>query len=198
MALRNALRPFAMLALAAALGCGLIGCAPAPEEAIRASLSEKLDDIKGLDEGFLRELQADMDIDRFGEYGIDGLEFMKAYLEGFDYSIDSVEVADGTATATVTLQCKSFSQYRDQLTAAAKELVGDRSKLASMSNDEVNAAYGALITQTLENVENAPTSSFTITFSITKKPKGGWRDGSAVKSADCSSEGREFGSPATT
>ncbi len=165
MALRNALRPFAMLALAAALGCGLIGCAPAPEEAIRASLSEKLDDIKGLDEGFLRELQADMDIDRFGEYGIDGLEFMKAYLEGFDYSIDSVEVADGTATATVTLTCKSFSQYRERLAAAAQELIaGDA--LSTMGNDEINAAYGKLITERLQGIESAPTQSFAVTYEL--------------------------------
>lgn len=166
-----ALRKMVGLALAAMLAIGGLaavpGCAaPTPEDAIRASLAQRLDGIKGLDEGFLGELQGDLDVDRFSEYGIDGMEFMKGYFEGFDYTIDSITVDGDTATATVTLQCKSFSQYRDKLTAAAKELVGDREKLASMSNDEVNAAYGALITQTLEDVENAPTSSFTITYQL--------------------------------
>lgn len=166
-----ALRKMVGLALAAVLAIGCLaavpGCAaPTPEDAIRASLAQRLDGIKGLDEGFLGELQGDLDVDRFSEYGIDGMEFMKGYFEGFDYTIDSITVDGDTATATVTLQCKSFSQYRDKLTAAAKELVGDREKLASMSNDEVNAAYGALITQTLEDVENAPTSSFTITYQL--------------------------------
>lgn len=165
------LRKMVGLALAAVLAIGCLaavpGCAaPTPEDAIRASLAQRLDGIKGLDEGFLGELQGDLDVDRFSEYGIDGMEFMKGYFEGFDYTIDSITVDGDTATATVTLQCKSFSQYRDKLTAAAKELVGDREKLASMSNDEVNAAYGALITQTLEDVENAPTSSFTITYQL--------------------------------
>ena len=169
----------ALLMLTCLLGAA--GCsAPTPEDAIRASLSQKLDGIKSLDDSFLTELQDDLDVNRFSEYGIDGKEFMKGYFEGFDYAIDSIVVDGDTATATVTLQCKSFSQYRDQLTAAAKELVGDRSKLASMSNDEVNAGYGALITQTLENVENAPTSSFTITYRLNGE-NDTWEPANAVE-----------------
>ena len=147
------------------LSSGLVACAPSPEEAIRASLAEKLDGIKGLDDAFLQELQVDMDVDRFSDYGIDGLEFMKAYLDGFDYSIDSVEVADGTATATVTLTCKSFSQYRDSLSAAAQELI-DGGALSTMGNDEINAAYGKLITERLDGIEAAPTESFAVTYEL--------------------------------
>lgn len=155
------------LALMGACLLGATGCvAPTPEDAIRSSLSQKLDGIKGLDDGFLSELQDDLDVDRFSEYGIDGTEFMRSYFDGFDYSIDDIVVDGDTATATVTLQCRSFSQYRDRLTEAAENLVGDREKLASMSNDEVNAAYGALITETLEGVENAPTAAFTITYKL--------------------------------
>ena len=109
---------------------------------------------------------ADMDVDCFSEYGIDGMEFMRAYLDGFDYSIDGIVVDEGSATATVTLQCRSFSQYRDALTAAAKDLVGDRSQLASLSNDEINASYGTLITDRIEGIGMAPTDPFTITYKL--------------------------------
>ena len=163
-------RALAAAALAAILALGalcLFGCgAPTPEDAIRASLSQALDGIKNGDEAALEELAADMDVDRFSEYGIDSMEFMRAYLDGFDYSIDSIVVDEGSATATVTLQCRSFSQYRDALTAAAKDLVGDRSQLASLSNDEINASYGTLITDRIEGIGMAPTDPFAITYKL--------------------------------
>lgn len=163
-------RAFAAAVLCAilALGAiGLVGCgAPTPEDAIRASLSQALDGIKNRDEASLEELAVDMDVDRLSEYGIDEMEFMRAYFDGFDYSIDDIVVDEATATATVTLQCRSFSQYRDALAAGAQELVGDRSKLASLSNDEVNAAYGALIIDRIGGIENAPTAPFSITYEL--------------------------------
>lgn len=165
MAPSNALRALAAMLLAAALSAALVGCAPTPEEAIRSSLSEELDAIKSLDEGFLGELEVGMDVGRFSEYGIDGMEFMKAYLDGFDYSIDSVEVDEATAAATVTITCKSFSQYRERLAAAAQELI-DGGALSTMGNDEINAAYGKLITERLEGIEAAPTESFAVTYEL--------------------------------
>ena len=46
---------------------------------------------------------------------------MKAYFGGFDYVIDDVTVDGDTATATVTLTCKSFDDYMNAVTDVGNE-----------------------------------------------------------------------------
>ena len=68
---------------------GLAGCSggTSDEEAIRASLASELDSIKNIDDAFVNEFSESIDMSQLSVYGIDGVEFMKSYLSGFDYAI---------------------------------------------------------------------------------------------------------------
>ena len=89
---------------------GLAGCSggASDEEAIRASLASELDSIKNIDDAFVNEFSESIDMSQLSVYGIDGVEFMKSYLSGFDYAIDSINVDGDSATAQITLTCKSY------------------------------------------------------------------------------------------
>ena len=88
---------------------GLAGCSggTSDEDAIRASLASELDSIKNIDDAFVNEFSESIDMSQLSVYGIDGVEFMKSYLSGFDYAIDSINVDGDSATAQITLTCKS-------------------------------------------------------------------------------------------
>lgn len=78
-------------------------------------------------------------------YGIDGVEFMKSYLSGFDYTIDSINVDGDSATAQITLTCKSYTGYLQALQTAVDEVTADPDALAALSNDEINQKIGEIV-----------------------------------------------------
>ena len=96
---------------------GLAGCSggTSDEDAIRASLASELDSIKNIDDAFVNEFSESIDMSQLSVYGIDGVEFMKSYLSGFDYAIDSINVDGDSATAQITLTCKSYTGYLQAL-----------------------------------------------------------------------------------
>ena len=63
---------------------------------------------------------------------------MKAYFGGFDYVIDDVTVDGDTATATVTLTCKSFDDYMNAVTDVAMSASSD-TDLGAAIIEAVNA-----------------------------------------------------------
>ena len=129
----------ALLALSIGM-VGLAGCSSgtSDEDAIRASLSSELDSIKNIDDAFVNEFSESIDMSQLSVYGIDGVEFMKSYLSGFDYTIDSINVDGDSATAQITLTCKSYTGYLQALQTAVDEVTADPDALAALSNDEIN------------------------------------------------------------
>ena len=113
----------ALLALSIGM-VGLAGCSSgtSDEDAIRASLSSELDSIKNIDDAFVNEFSESIDMSQLSVYGIDGVEFMKSYLSGFDYTIDSINVDGDSATAQITLTCKSYTGYLQALQTAVDEV----------------------------------------------------------------------------
>jgi len=152
------------------------GCAQSDEDVIRDGVKAELDSIKNLDDEFLNMLAADTGSDEFAAYGIDTTEFMKSYLDGFDYKIDSITVNGESADVVVTLTCKSFSNYMQQVdadaNAYAQELVSDPDKVEGMTEEEINAAIGQIIIDALAKVEVAQTSPITVTY---EKVDGNWQ-----------------------
>lgn len=156
--------------LAAVLGIGLlslVGCGSSQqsdEELVRSSLSSELDSIKNLDEKFVNEISEAVDMSRLSLYGIDGMEFMRSYLEGFDYSIDSVTVDGETAQAQLTLTCKSYTGYQKALQAAVDNITANPDEIAGLSNDDINKKIGEIVIQSLDGVELKPTEPVTINY----------------------------------
>ena len=143
----------ALLALSIGM-VGLAGCSSgtSDEDAIRASLSSELDSIKNIDDAFVNEFSESIDMSQLSVYGIDGVEFMKSYLSGFDYTIDSINVDGDSATAQITLTCKSYTGYLQALQTAVDEVTADPDALAALSNDEINQKIGEIVIGSLDGV----------------------------------------------
>lgn len=169
-----------LLALALLMGSALsLGCtgAQSDEEIIEASLSSELDSIKNLEDGFVTDLRESIDMSQLSIYGIDGVEFMKSYLDGFDYTIDSITVDGDTATAQITLTCKSYTDYQTALSDAVKEITDNPDMIASWSEADINQHIGEIVISSLDNVSLKPTEPITITYT---KQDGKWQAASAT------------------
>ena len=168
---------------------GLAGCSggTSDEDAIRASLASELDSIKNIDDAFVNEFSESIDMSQLSVYGIDGVEFMKSYLSGFDYAIDSINVDGDSATAQITLTCKSYTGYLQALQTAVDGVRGlrpagdeapaDPDALAALSNDEINQKIGEIVIGSLDGVELAATQPITITYT---KVDGTWEPASST------------------
>lgn len=173
---------FAVLLAAASLtfiAMGLSGCSggQSDEDAIRASLTSELDSIKNIDDTFVNEFSESINMSQLSVYGIDGVEFMKSYLAGFDYAIDSINVDGDNATAQITLTCKSYTGYQQALQQAVDEITADPDSLAALSNDEINQKIGEIVIGSLDGVELAATQPITITYT---KVDGTWEPASST------------------
>ena len=72
---------------------------PDPEEVISQDIATQFDPIKNLDQAAVDELAQDAESGAdLSDFGIDGAEYIKAMLGGFDYSIVSVNVAEDGQT----------------------------------------------------------------------------------------------------
>lgn len=142
----------------------LAGCGgKSDEDVIREAITDELDAYKNLDESVVDELIADMDVDQLAMFGIDGVEFMRSYLNGFDYTVESVTVDGDTAQAVITLTCKSFSGY-EQALESASESFGSGAAVEDMTVEEMYTMVGQLIMEALDSVEVAQTKPITIEY----------------------------------
>ena len=142
--------------MAALVACVVLlsGCGgPSVEELITNDLTSQFDEIKNGGDDFLSGLE-----EASGEYA-------KSYLEGFDYKIGDVTVDEdkGTATAEVTITCKSMNkivedfatQYQEKVTALdtmpseddlykmAGQVMVDVTKAAKTKDTKVTFKYSA-------------------------------------------------------
>lgn len=152
--------------LALSVGLVLGACSsPSPEEAIREDLTANLDRVKELDDATVEELVSSMGSLGLETYGIEASDVVRSLLDGFDYTIDDITVDDeGTsAVASVSVTCKSASDFTERINQAATdlatELMNDPSGLELLSDeDALNARIGEVVMETLDEVELQQTS----------------------------------------
>lgn len=152
--------------LALSVGLVLGACSgPSPEEAIREDLTANLDRVKELDDATVEELVGSMGTLGLETYGIEASDVVRSLLDGFDYTIDDITVDDeGTsAVASVSVTCKSASDFTERINQAATdlatELMNDPSGLELLSDEEaLNARIGEVVMETLDEVELQQTS----------------------------------------
>lgn len=153
--------------MAALVACVVLlsGCGgPSVEELITNDLTSQFDEIKNGGDDFLSGLE-EASGDEFEQLGIDPKEYAKSYLEGFDYKIGDVTVDEdkGTATAEVTITCKSMNkivedfatQYQEKVAALdtmpseddlykmAGQVMVDVTKAAKTKDTKVTFKYSA-------------------------------------------------------
>ena len=146
----------AMLALAT--GLALAGCSggPSAEEQIRQDLTSNFDRLKNLDDTMMEELSESMDTSPLESYGIDGTQFIRSMVDGFDYTIDKVEVNEsaGTAVATVSVTSKSMLELYNQLDNIFEDLLSGPDALALLSDeDALNERFGELVMEAVDAIE---------------------------------------------
>ncbi len=152
--------------LALSVGLVLGACSgPSPEEVIREDLTANLDRVKELDDATVEELVGSMGTIGLETYGIEASDVVRSLLDGFDYTIDDITVDDeGTsAVASVSVTCKSASDFTERINQAATdlatELMNDPSGLELISDEEaLNARIGEVVMETLDEVELQQTS----------------------------------------
>ena len=110
-----------MLALAAALCLSLVACGKSDEDVVREGVTKELEELKNLDDATL-DLLIGSAAANFEASGIDSKEFFRAWLDGFDYSVDKVSVNGNTATASVTITCKQMGDIMEKFEASRSGL----------------------------------------------------------------------------
>lgn len=143
----------------------LAGCGPSNEEVIRTGVTQELDGLKNQDDAAMAEIVSGANMSGLSAYGLDANEFMKAYLNGFDYRIDDVTVDGDKAQVTVVLTCKSFSAYEKALQDAADQLMVDES-FAELDRSAMNQKIGETVMTALAGIEPTETEPIVLDYEL--------------------------------
>lgn len=155
----------AVLAVTCGLAVTACSSGQSDEDLIRQDLTANLDIIKNADEDAVQELIADTDTSAFEQLGVDPAEFVATMLDGFDYSIESIAVNGDTATASVTVTCKSMTTMQTDAMDAVYALMDDPTSLEGMSEDELMQLAGQTV---LNAVKNSATHETAYEFTYAK------------------------------
>ena len=140
------------------------GCGPSSEEVIRNAITQEMDSYKNMDDSAMSEIATMAENEGISELGIDDQEFAAAVLDGFDYNIDDITVDGDTATATVTIVSKSYSDFEERITNIINELTDDPS-MAELDSDQIVEVVGERVMQAFDEV-SLNTETATIEYKL--------------------------------
>lgn len=172
---RNVMKKKLLLAplMAALVACVVVlsGCGgPSVEELITNDLTSQFDEIKNGGDDFLSGLE-EASGDEFEQLGIDPKEYAKSYLEGFDYKIGDVTVDEdkGTATAEVTITCKSMNKIVEDFATQYQEKIAALDTMPS--EDELYKMAGQVM---VDVTKAAKTKDTKVTFKYSANEDNEW------------------------
>lgn len=172
---RNVMKKKLLLAplMAALVACVVLlsGCGgPSVEELITNDLTSQFDEIKNGGDDFLSGLE-EASGDEFEQLGIDPKEYAKSYLEGFDYKIGDVTVDEdkGTATAEVTITCKSMNKIVEDFAAQYQEKIAALDTMPS--EDDLYKMAGQVM---VDVTKAAKTKDTKVTFKYSANEDNEW------------------------
>lgn len=140
-------------ALVLALGTiAIAGCAKTSEDVLRETVSNEFDAYKNLENATLEKIADTAEKEGLSDLGISGVDFASAVLNGFDYSIDNIEINGEAATVSVTIASKSSSDFEKKLSERVQSFV-ESDGAQSMSADEKNTEIGSITMQVFEETE---------------------------------------------
>lgn len=163
---RTRLFPFALLiALAALFVLALTGCSANEDQAVRSALDENLtindDDLADIQDTLNQETVLDAYHVKLGDY-------VGTLLKGYTYNIDSIQVTDDTATASVTVTAGDFSKAVDAFATSMNDNAKELKKLQKeKETKQLKETVGGYLTDALSNAGSSATSS-TITVRLQK------------------------------
>lgn len=136
------------------------------EEIIRQALMEEVDGIKNMEESALEEMGAEELTAQLEPLGINGEEFLKSYLEGFDCTIGDIVVDGDRAIATATLKCKSFNDINTELQDVSTQMLENPEELADMSEEEIMQKMGEIFMDVTKKAEVKETMPIEINYEL--------------------------------
>ena len=173
----------AVLAVACGLALGACSSGPSAEDIIREDIATNLDDVKNMDDATLDGLARQIGSVGLEEYGIDTGTLITSMIDGFDYSIESVEVEDDTATASVTVTVKSMTEFMNfDYDVMADDIVDavTSGEIDTTDQDAFNAWVGEYIMGMIDDLEPVEKD---ITFTYVNGEDGWELDESSVNDA---------------
>ena len=157
----------------------LAGCGANEEEQVRQQVTADLDAIKNLDDAMVQEVvaaAADEGVDEAYEmFGITTEDVVRAYLDGFDYTIDGVTIDGDTAQVTVTMTMKSEADVTSALETMFNNL--DMAEVIEAGDFEF---LGSHMIDTINAVESTPQEPVTVEY---VKADGAWAAASNIDSS---------------
>ena len=138
----------AVFCLAVFTACG----GPSVEDLIRDDLTTQFDAVKEGDAELIEALEASAGED-METLGIDSAEFAGAFLDGFDYSIDDIVVDGDTATATVTVSCKSMTEVMTDFQDQFYDMLNNLDPSSVESEDDLYLMAGDLLMDAMSAAE---------------------------------------------
>lgn len=173
----------AVLAVACGLSLGACSSGPSAEDIILEDITTNLDDIKNMDDATLDGLARQIGSVGLEEYGVDTGTLITSMIDGFDYSIESVEVEDDTATASVTVTVKSMTEFMNfDYDVMADDIVDavTSGEIDTTDQDAFNAWVGEYIMGMIDDLEPVEKD---ITFTYVNGEDGWELDESSVNDA---------------
>ena len=173
----------AVLAVACGLSLGACSSGPSAEDLILEDITTNLDDIKNMDDATLDGLARQIGSVGLEEYGVDTGTLITSMIDGFDYSIESVEVEDDTATASVTVTVKSMTEFMNfDYDVMADDIVDavTSGEIDTTDQDAFNAWVGEYIMGMIDDLEPVEKD---ITFTYVNGEDGWELDESSVNDA---------------
>lgn len=169
------------------LGLGLVsaGCSQQsetpddPTELVKAELTKGFDQVKDQLTNIDNEtLNAMFDADALAQFeamGLDGAEFVKGLLDGFDYEIGEITINGDKAEAAVTLKMKDLKEWMSNVEESAIQLAMEN---PNISEAELMSQMGPLMMDALGKVEGMADIPITVTAT---ESNGTWTvDGDAL------------------
>ncbi|MCL2826377.1 MAG: hypothetical protein FWD72_03120 [Eggerthellaceae bacterium] len=162
------------LVLAAVASLAMAACGQSDEQVIRDGVTKDLESVKQVDQSvlddFTNSLTGTFD---FTTYGITAEDFFKAWLSGFDYSVDTVTVNGSDATVSVTITCKSMTAIMSAWQTAVLDWA-NTNEAQSMTQDQINQKAGSML---MDAANSTSTQTTSINLPYTKNGNT-WEPGS--------------------
>lgn len=146
-----------------------------PEQVVRDQIASELDPLKNLDGATIDAIIADIsesDLAVLQQYGIDPEAYLRAFFEGFDYNVVSVDAKGDTADVQITLTIKDMTQFDAALDTALASL--DPSTVTAENTDQI---VSDLILDAIGSLPTKTTDPISANFSLKDKM---WTDGDAL------------------
>ena len=144
------------------LGLGLMstGCSQEaetpsdPASLVKEELTKGFDQVKNelanIDSATLNAMFDSDDLAQFEAMGLDGAEFVKGLLDGFDYEIGDITINGDKAEAAVTLKMKDLKEWMGYVESGAVELAMNN---PNITQDELMSKMGPLMMDALDQVQ---------------------------------------------